>query len=692
MGTHPGDSQDTAAASILSAVQTFTAPDALPPQSLHPFSLTPPYGSVSSLREVIELTTQITNSLNTHLSLPLLNPKLLSLYRQLTAISHTAQSSDQHIRHAVSVLRKRVGITYGEDVPLDRATIVDWCMSRLEAWGTSAGMEAFREEERDGRMTVVLGGKVLVLDIDFLVDRTDPEKPSIRVATLKTSYAIPNGSAGSTTGYSLSLDGFLAGSLQAFLTEVQKESDVQDSIEAGRLGMLFSEHLSYLMKLDQLALSEGDGGLRWFKDIDNLVLAVEQFATSEANAVNASGQRGAPVPLDVFIMRSHALPLPYLTAPSISFLISISPLSYLSLLRAPASILAAPVSKLNLPNLDIPFGRLRSHLSSHPRPAGTTVATLVLSSAKMSLPNADQISMPNLGTRPTFALVPSGSDIEHTFPQVSAAGTDAPGWILDFTEGGKYPGVVMSQSRLREVEFVVNPLGGMNHVGGVPMMTFGSGSWLNLLLSPQATLPPEHYTALYTSPTSAHPPLQLRLAAPEEPGFFLEAVPVRTLKEVWGILEIIKEQCWLNEIVDGYPWVPEGLAAQDDTDMTDIEATENELDALLGGTLNPRKLPVNVYLPPSPADLFDPDDMDALSLPSNHRGARIVMTSPERPPMPGLVEISVTFEPRRPRGVSVEINGAMGADLQIDVLEEVCRRGGLLGLPGRVWVQAQGAV
>lgn len=40
------------------------------------------------------------------------------------------------------------------------------------------------------------------------------------------------------------------------------------------------------------------------------------------------------------------------------------------------------------------------------------------------------------------------------------------------------------------------------------------------------------------SPSSAHPPLQLRLAAPEEPGFFLERIPVRNLKEVWGVLEV----------------------------------------------------------------------------------------------------------------------------------------------------------
>lgn len=67
------------------------------------------------------------------------------------------------------------------------------------------------------------------------------------------------------------------------------------------------------------------------------------------------------------------------------------------------------------------------------------------------------------------------------------------------------------------------------------------------------------------------------------------------------------------------------------------------------------------------------------------------MSSPERPPMPGQVEIAVTFDPSRPRGVALDINGAMGAELNTDVLEEVCRRGGILSLPGRIWAKSPSA-
>lgn len=290
---------------ILSVLQALTSPDALSPENVHPFAFNPG-SSITLLGKIIETTDQISDSLNTHLSLPLVNPKVLSLFRQHATISHNVYlvrtflfsnchncltlnlcQSDRNLRQTLDSLRTRAGITYGEDIPLDRTSIIEWCISRLEAWGSLAGMEAFREEEFAGRMTVVLGGKVLVIDIDFAVERTDADNPKIALASLKTSYAIQSGAAGSTTEGSRSLDGFLADRLAEFLTEAQKEVDAQDSVRAARLGTQFSQHLSYLMKLDRLASGESDGGLRWFNDIDLLSLETEQFAASEAKAVAA---------------------------------------------------------------------------------------------------------------------------------------------------------------------------------------------------------------------------------------------------------------------------------------------------------------------------------------------------------------------------------------------------------------------
>ena len=107
------------------------------------------------------------------------------------------------------------------------------------------------------------------------------------------------------------------------------------------------------------------------------------------------------------------------------------------------------------------------------------------------------------------------------------------------------------------------------------------------------------------------------------------------------------------------------------------------------GSVKPRSVPVNINLPtlPQTPSLDNLLSNVAPDLGTTRR-ARITMTTPERPPISGLVTIEVTFDPERPRGVAVEIQGAVGVDVNVEVLEEVCRRGGLLGLPGRVWMKA----
>lgn len=144
-------------------------------------------------------------------------------------------------------------------------------------------MEAFKEEERQGKLTVVLGGKVLVMDVDFNVDRDDPLNPKLTIAGLKTSYASPSG--GATTEGSISMNGFLANVFKGYLEEVQKPTDEQDVLKAAALGRTFSAHLGYLMKLDLLASQEGDSGIRWFSDIDILAFAIEGHAKVEASSV-----------------------------------------------------------------------------------------------------------------------------------------------------------------------------------------------------------------------------------------------------------------------------------------------------------------------------------------------------------------------------------------------------------------------
>ena len=95
-----------------------------------------------------------------------------------------------------------------------------------------------------------------------------------------------------------------------------------------------------------------------------------------------------------------------------------------------------------------------------------------------------------LTARPSFFLVPEGPNLDSVFPQTVVSGSEANTsqssgqytWILDFTEEGKHPGVIMSQSRMRDIELVVNPLSAINHMDTTGMISFGGRSWVDLLV------------------------------------------------------------------------------------------------------------------------------------------------------------------------------------------------------------------
>ncbi|KAK7057414.1 hypothetical protein R3P38DRAFT_3252526 [Favolaschia claudopus] len=672
-------STPTSPQTLLSTVQRFKA-HALPTSDAHPFSPSAE-ASCTMLANLIQTAGQLSSSLDSYLTVPLTNPKLVSLLRQQASISQTLHASNQNIQQTIDALRKRPRTNYGEDIPVEPTAIVGWCIERLESWAKSVGMETYKEDGREAGM--LLAGRVLVMEVEFAINREDALNPKLDVASVKTSYAIPNSESGS-----VSLDTFLARTIQDFCNELKKPEEVRDPREVAKLGAGVLNQLRYLIMLDQLAARKDDGGVRWFVDIDQMCSILENFSKSEAEAV-ASSLAVERAPLDIYLLRSHALPLPYLVSPSITFLVYLSPQVYLSLKTSTAASLFKS-DEAKLPSLDIPFDQLRSCLST-PR-KGATLATLLLTPLNDSQLFPASLSMTSLISRPTFPLVPSGLELEHVFPQMAELTSESDAqhvWVLDFTHGGKSPGVVVSQSRLREMELVVHPLSGMDTMG-MGMMSFGTGSWVALLLNPSNPVSSERYTAVYRSPTSRHPPLQLRLTLPEEPGFLLGKVPVHSMKEVWGILEVVREQCWLNEILLSCHWTTEGITKDADLVAVDeTDATEDELQAVLTGSMAPRKIPVNVSLPERPDPLFDPT-LDTISIPPVDRRTRILMTCPERPPISGVVEITVAYDETKSRGVSVELSGAMGCELNSDTLEEIARRGGAFGLAGRVWASSRG--
>lgn len=192
------------------------------------------------------------------------------------------------------------------------------------------------------------------------------------------------------------------------------------------------------------------------------------------------------------------------------------------MLRSSTSSPSTPSSP-SLPKLDIPFSLIRAYAGRRPRPAGLTTVHLVLTpSGDAAFAGGESpVGMEALAVRPTFPLAPWDEQKDVYFPALAGAHKGAHGYVLDFTDGGAAPGVVMSQSRMKEIEMVLNPFGGME--SQVPIMgTTAPQSWVDMLvsgrgalggadadqrmqLSPHSHLSPEYYTTVYVRPIDHGP-------------------------------------------------------------------------------------------------------------------------------------------------------------------------------------------
>jgi len=170
------------------------------------------------------------------------------------------------------------------------------------------------------------------------------------------------------------------------------------------------------------------------------------------------------------------------------------------------------------------------------------------------------------------------------------------------------------------------------------------------------------------------------------------------LKQSTNLLhkQIVKEQCWLNENLNAIEWVPERFTKADLTPQEGAEnlVTDDVLQALLKGIHPPAKIPVEVYIPTPTDPRFSTTDLsfDVPIAPTPHARLppKITMSLPERPPISGFIEIVVSYDQTRPKGVRVDVGGGMGmgvvgSGVDVEIFEEVCRRGGMYGLAGRVW-------
>lgn len=203
---------------------------------------------------------------------------------------HSQSQAGTNSASIIKALRERHGIDYGEDVPSSKASQVEWFLDQIESWGKLAGMQFFREAQSNGKLSVALAGKILVLDIEFRVKSPgSDETVGIELISLKSSHAspldAPATSASSLPTSGASLDTFLAATLREYLDEMQKSQADMDIMHLAKLGRALKSHLQYIMKLDSLAQREVEGGSRWFTEVDDLSSVANQVVPKEAETV-----------------------------------------------------------------------------------------------------------------------------------------------------------------------------------------------------------------------------------------------------------------------------------------------------------------------------------------------------------------------------------------------------------------------
>ncbi|KZT41529.1 hypothetical protein SISSUDRAFT_1031224 [Sistotremastrum suecicum HHB10207 ss-3] len=550
-------------------------------------------------------------------------------------------------------------------------------MSRIEAWGRSAGMETFKETQPASdhdQFTIVLGGKVLVLDIELAV-YNHPDDPKVKLLNVKTSNEVASADSTTKSKSPFTLDALLASSLRSFMEEVQKGPMEQDCMKAARLGSRFKQHLDDLVGIDQLDIQEKETPrspvVKWFEIISDMGAAAEDLAKEEWKLMNSDLTFELPS-LDIFLQRSHGLPLTYVHSCAVTFLTYLSPIAYLTFLRTPPQ---DPPSSPILEDLefDIPMAHLRDEIRRLEPTHRVVMADLRLSSAYSMLPTDifhQDISLVPGSSRPTLSASFTDPGMNFPLPQATLAfsstdpansSTDRPlVWVLEFSG----PGIVMTQTRMKEIYSIID-------AREAPMnpdiIGFGTGSgWIDLLFNPTSPSVHEKYTTIIKSPSSAHPPIHVMVESPEEPGFILGAVPVRTLRQVWAVLEVVKEQCWINGFLQEYSWQPEISTWHEPyrTEPEPVLGSAEELAALLNGTLQPQRLEVSAFLHSNTHE--------------GQGGPKVIMSVPTKSYRSMIIELA--YDPSSPRGIRVTADG-----INVELLEEVARRGGAFALCGRAW-------
>jgi hypothetical protein len=286
---------------------------------------------------------------------------------------------------------------------------------------------------------------------------------------------------------------------------------------------------------------------------------------------------------DLLALRTSAIPIPFLLSNSLSFIVYLPPLAYLTALRHSGS--SAKIDKYTSDGevADIPLASMRELVSN-----SEIRERLDIPIATISYELTLQITgMPFIATSGDENMIPlyesSSESIEdlmrYTFLTRASTEPRTGGWVLSFSQGEMGQPLPISQPRMRRIAATINLVTNSkdDQNFGLIGLTGGSNvlgpSWLDLAMDPQCTQPSRIYTSRYQPKSSANgddPDLVNTLMALTEPGVVLGKVPVRTLKEAYAVIQIVKEQIWLQSLLRGAGFRP-GYEA---TDLSGVGMSE----------------------------------------------------------------------------------------------------------------------
>ncbi|KAG8874941.1 hypothetical protein FRB97_005517 [Tulasnella sp. 331] len=614
------------------------------PSNLHGFSPKPPDTEI--LESILHASGVIATTLASHI--PSGDERYELRSREYTSHADAWFQPQTRVRDIFRLIFSERRL-YGTDPPLDRAMLPGWIIEQIERYVKAAGMDVFPDSDEDGRTTLACAGKIIVMDIALFQEVRYPTRGPdeivaplpeaiLELKELKISRASVGGDTTAPSTRHPPIERLLHGSLSRFILEALKEET--DPLRLREAGETFRDQVAPLLTLDRLAHAEAGGvGERWFKEGDVIEGIGMDLATREAESVAGAYLTESTAARGLVTLATLTLSTSPDSASSTNHLLSLLPPDF-SLL---------------------PSSTLSEDQLNHVFPLSTTTAT-----------------------PPSPINATSSSNVPPTEPD-SPSTPVTRGFVLDFGKSG----IVMrrqAMSRLAWVQDAGGMLGmdseesnGTMMEGGGAYDAYAAPAWMDLLVNPKAKIRSQRYES-YSTRTTDRPPLHHFLAPSGEAGFVLGQIRVSKMSDVWRIVEVVKEQAWLNDTLRGFCWTSNKLASTSPSGMGEAALTsssvddmayplnEDDLESFLHNVQTPKEITVQVSV-----QATCPNPSIHLTVPLPRLG------------LP-LLSFSVTYDPTAKRGVRVDL-----PELEVgwkDDMEEIVRRGGISTLAGWVWKKA----